>query len=413
MSSSNNPSGKNQHKDCPPPNDQRVEEILREYHRKGITARKQISKMLMKEGIKMSEATVTRRRKDLGLLGSGTATRITPEIVRRQLVVDQMSKDPSSSAGPRTVRERIAFDTGILLTRDYITDEMRIQDPEGFRKREPEGKKVHRTQLISLGIHHEWSADGHDKLSQIGFPIWGVRDKYSGKWLGLWVVPNNRLKDAIGYLYLSLVKELGGMPLQSTTDCGSETVLMYALANALREFFSPDLDLDELAAHKFLKSIYNITIERGWYRLRISWGDNVKIFWAAGSEVYNSTNTCHFNLVQWLWPKLIQQELDEFRERANAHTTRFDREKQIPSGVSPDVAFALFEDYGGEDCLQPVDINVVQSLMEEIGGEDLIRFVSVEYADRAQNVYDTLGIQKLSFQNVWDVFSAMLPYFLE
>jgi hypothetical protein len=88
---------------------------------------------------------------------------------------------------------------------------MYIQDADGFRAREPSAKKVHRTQLVALGIHHEWSGDGHDKLSSIGFPIWGVRDKWSSKWLGLWVVPNNRLKLAVAYLYLSLVKEHGGV----------------------------------------------------------------------------------------------------------------------------------------------------------------------------------------------------------
>jgi len=88
---------------------------------------------------------------------------------------------------------------------------MHVQDPDGFRIRESSaGKKVFRVALVSIGPHHEWSADGHDKLSKLGFPIWGVRDKWSGKWLGLWVVPNNRLKVAIGYLYLSLVKKLGG-----------------------------------------------------------------------------------------------------------------------------------------------------------------------------------------------------------
>ena len=87
---------------------------------------------------------------------------------------------------------------------------MHAQDPAGFAQREPSAKKVHRGVLISLGPHHEWSADGHDKLSAIGFPIWGVRDKWSGKWLGLWVVPNNRLKHSVAYLYLKLVAELGG-----------------------------------------------------------------------------------------------------------------------------------------------------------------------------------------------------------
>ena len=88
---------------------------------------------------------------------------------------------------------------------------MHEQDPDGFTNREPlAGKKIFRAPVVSIGPHHEWSADGHDKLTKLGFPIWGVRDKWSGKWLGLWVVPNNRVKVAIGYLYLSLVKKLGG-----------------------------------------------------------------------------------------------------------------------------------------------------------------------------------------------------------
>ena len=61
----------------------------------------------------------------------------------------------------------------------------------------------------------------------------------------------------------------------------------------IREYFSPNLDIDELPAHVFLKSLHNITIERGWLRLRLQWGDNVKVFWAAGSEVYNPTNRHH------------------------------------------------------------------------------------------------------------------------
>jgi len=87
---------------------------------------------------------------------------------------------------------------------------MHLHDPAGFAIREPAAKKIQRGMLTSLGPHHEWSGDGHDKLAEIGFPIWGVRDKWSSKWLGLWVLPNNRLKKAIALLYLQLIKEQGG-----------------------------------------------------------------------------------------------------------------------------------------------------------------------------------------------------------
>jgi hypothetical protein len=89
-------------------------------------------------------------------------------------------------------------------------DTMREMNPEGFALREPTAKRIVRVALVALGPHDEWSCDGHDKLVKFGFPIWGIRDKWCGKWLGLWVVPNNCLKLVIAYLYLSLVAELGG-----------------------------------------------------------------------------------------------------------------------------------------------------------------------------------------------------------
>ena len=88
---------------------------------------------------------------------------------------------------------------------------MRAQDPEGFVRREPQSKKIECHAIVALGPNYEWSGDGHDKLSQIGFPIWGVRDVWSGKWLGLWVVPSNCTKTVIAYLYLSLIYKLGGV----------------------------------------------------------------------------------------------------------------------------------------------------------------------------------------------------------
>ncbi|KAG5345375.1 hypothetical protein C0989_001598, partial [Termitomyces sp. Mn162] len=92
----------------------------------------------------------------------------------------------------------------------FVRSEMHLQDPEGFTIREPGSKKIKRGVLVLLGPHHEWSGDGHDKLAAIGFPIWGVRDVWSGKWLGLWVVPNNRRQKAVALLFLRLINEYGG-----------------------------------------------------------------------------------------------------------------------------------------------------------------------------------------------------------
>jgi hypothetical protein len=118
------------------------------------------------------------------------------------------NRNTSNSVGQFLLR----IDT---LNSDYITETMRTLDPDGFASREPTARKIQRGTLVAVGPHDEWSCDGHDKLVKYGFPIWGVRDKWGGKWLGLWVIPNNRYKDVIAYLWLSLVKDLGGRSLAS------------------------------------------------------------------------------------------------------------------------------------------------------------------------------------------------------
>ncbi|KIJ62120.1 hypothetical protein HYDPIDRAFT_114964 [Hydnomerulius pinastri MD-312] len=138
-----NPSGRNQYKDCPPKNDARVAELLYDYQRREIFDKKKISQLLYDEhGIKLSESSVARRRRTLGLYASGITTRQLPETVKRQLILTQMSKDPGKKLGPRMIKQLIAKETGIHLTRDYIRAEMLRQDPEGFASRDTSIKKA-------------------------------------------------------------------------------------------------------------------------------------------------------------------------------------------------------------------------------------------------------------------------------
>ena len=105
-----------------------------------------------------SARTVVRRRKAYGLLGSGATTRAMPSSASRQLVLDQIAKDPTSKHGPKTIGEGIVFEMGVHLTwlalcylsnifslmpaRSFIWSEMHLHDPDGFVIREPAAKKV-------------------------------------------------------------------------------------------------------------------------------------------------------------------------------------------------------------------------------------------------------------------------------
>lgn len=82
---------------------------------------------------------------------------------------------------------------------------------------------------------------------------------------------------------------------------------------------------------------------------------------------------------------------------------------KVFSGRSRDEAFTLYKDWGGQNFLMPVDVSVVQEIMEQMDGDSLLDFVSMEFSVWAQEVYDGLQISALSMQNVWDVFTTMLP----
>jgi hypothetical protein len=168
-----------------------------------------------------------------------------------QLVLDQMDHDPARHQGPRVIRHKLAGKTGKHFTRDFITKTMQTHDSDGFDKRDPSSKKIHREPKVPIGCNERWSADGHDKLYGIGFPVWAIVDDATGLWLDAWVVPSNRMGSVVLYLFLCAVEDVGGMssrytteisffnsfagmPLQITTDCGSETTQLHAMAKALR-----------------------------------------------------------------------------------------------------------------------------------------------------------------------------------
>src|ERR1700742_2604601 len=77
----------------------------------------------------------------------------------------------------------------------------------------------------------------------------------------------------------------------------------------------------------------------------------------------------HSNLAMLLWPPLIQQELDQFLANANHRRMRKQKEKSLPSGVSPHYAYTFPEEFGGRDCLQPVDKRVIEEILRDMKPE--------------------------------------------
>lgn len=97
----------------------------------------------------------------------------------------------------------------------------------------------------------------------------------------------------------------------------------------------------------------------------------------------------------------------EFR---NGVKMRKDNEKPGPSGMSRNEAFSMPEAWDGRNCLLPIDRKVIREMKEQLGGPTFLEFVSPEFAEHAQEVYDSIGVgDGLTQENVWMVFESMLP----
>ncbi|KAJ7149435.1 hypothetical protein C8R43DRAFT_1088198 [Mycena crocata] len=409
-----NPLGKNQHV-YNARREQIFEAALRAYHSEKITSNKTINERITPEyGIETSESTVKRRRREFGLTGGAATERELTLAQVEQLVLNQMDEDTAKRWGVRTVWHKIAHDEQVILTRATVAKIMYTHDPDAFAAREPTAKKIFRVQKFPLGIHERWSGDGHDKLYKIGFPIWMMVDDATAKILKAWVVPSNRMGDIIAYLFLCLVEEYGGVPLQSTTDCGSETTLLYGIVNAIRDMFHSELAAAGIQAHTYLRSVHNISVERTWLRLRLDFGDSAVLNFNQGvmDGKYDSDDLQQYELCQWLWPRLLQKDLDNWARLRNGIPIRKQAGKAGPSGVramSRNEAFTLLDSWGGVNCLQKVPVDIIRQMREEMGGDELIAFTSEEFSERAQAAFDSLGPVVLTQQNVWEVFAAMLP----
>lgn len=87
-----------------------------------------------------------------------------------------------------------------------------------------------------------------------------------------------------------------------------------------------------------------------------------------------------------------------------------DKKKPGPSGMSQNHAFSLPAEWGGRDCILKIDdLSVIKEMKEQLGGHDLVSFSTPEFAAHAQTAYDSLEIIELTQENVWSIFTAMLP----
>ncbi|KAJ7647950.1 hypothetical protein FB45DRAFT_975407 [Roridomyces roridus] len=341
-----------------------------------------------------------------------------PREVADQKILDEMADDANKFRGAATIARNLAL-SGFCIPRQIIRETMLLNDPDGVEARYPGYRKIKRTQLKAHGTWQEIHCDGHEKLGAlalqmggVGLPIYGMKDKWGGGILYLSVIPDDRHADAVGHLFLDFIEQYGAIPQQTTVDKGSETGHMYAIVTGLKSSYAPKIDLIRYPAFVAVRSVNNTPIEGLWRWFQEQVGKNLYIQVTKGRDegIFNPNNPIHVLLFNWLWPPIVQGELDHFTERWNSHVIRRQKNKVMPSGVSPNELHAHPEHYCGRCFAIPVPKDAVDALRRntiKTPRKDALAWVPDDFDIIAWQVYEMVGSPVCSAENAWDVFAEM------
>lgn len=121
---------------------------------------------------------------------------------------------------------------------------------------------------------------------------------------------------------------------------------------------------------------------------------------------------CYFShLFNWIWPPIVQGELDYFTRLWNMHRIRSQNTKNMPSGATPTELYTSPHLYCGRRFSIPIPPDATHGLRSTIATsyEDALAWVPREFDELATEAYTQLDSPLLSTESAWyhDVFKKM------
>ncbi|KAF8901851.1 hypothetical protein CPB84DRAFT_1815067 [Gymnopilus junonius] len=366
--SNNNPTGINGHGAKNYPDDEILMASLFQYAKERLGTAQRLARLEAEHNLVIKDQTLYKLNRKFKV---PSVRRPPPDDIATQAVLEKARGWDN---------QHTLSNEGVAIPRDFIRNVLATYAPEGLARRFPG--------------HH---ADGHEKLNAqalnmggVGLNIYGVKDQWSS--------------------YI-LSPSLCMIPITFVTDKGSETGFLYANQTALREAYAPEIDKEQFPPMLQMRSVHNTPIEGLWHWFLQTFGHNIKDTIRSGFElgIYNPNNSVHPQLFYWLWPKILQIQLDQFVEYWNNHRIRAQADKPNMSGSTPRHAFTV-PDLPAQQCGITVDQAVIDALRHQIpvSRKDSMRWVDDEFEVAATMAFSSIGEPPLSnLLSGWKIFTSM------
>ena len=249
---------------------------------------------------------------------------------------------------------------------------MKNIDPVGMNSRALQSIRK-RGRFVVKGPNRVWSVDGHDKLSEFGFQIYGIIDAYSRRILSLYIGVSNRTAVSIQKQYLEAVQE-HGYPKLVRSDKGGETILMAECQLAFRRAEKPDLPFHK--AYSFGTSTKNQRIEAWWNIMANSQTEQYKRCFEEykGAGLFDG-GTIDQTALRYIYMEHIRGQIHNFVMLHNAHPIRKqkNRDHYLPTG-RPNYMYK-YPPFGTRNYATPATEELLQQKIEEVASYSLDEYL--------------------------------------
>ncbi|KAJ6631981.1 hypothetical protein B0H10DRAFT_1937713 [Mycena sp. CBHHK59/15] len=315
----------------------------------------------------LSKSTIKRRRKSMGLLG-------TRQQAARWGDIEPVYQEFRKKNSPTW--EHVGW--------KFLLDSFKVINPHGIQQRKR--KRFRRKHFWAAGVMDILTFDQHDKWKRFGLWLHIGLDPYSGciTWLKIWWTNCN--SKLITNYYFEACRSIGGIPLITQSDLGSENNGVANCHTMTRQRLDPSLK--GTLQHRWMsKSGMNVKPEASWSQLRRNWTPGFENLLDQGpnANLYNSNNPLQRLVFRWLAIPWLQAELDIFVEHYNSTLRRADKHKILPHGI-PDMIVSKPKQFGTTDY----------------------KLVPPAFDKQAKELYGAMQCPPVTYDNFWDLYVALL-----
>ncbi|KAJ7107132.1 hypothetical protein C8R44DRAFT_637746, partial [Mycena epipterygia] len=348
-----------------------------------------------------------RRREAMGLLSARKRAASWDEI---EPIYEELRKK-FLNMGTRTMVASLRQDHDIKVPEAFLAQALKRVEPAAVMRKKQ--RRFRRKRFWAAGVMDIICFDQHDKWQRFGLWLHLGMDPFSGRiaWFRIyWTNRNGRL---ITSYYINVCREIGGIPLITQSDPGSEN---YGIANChtvTRQRLDPTLEGS--LQHRWMnKKAMNVKPEAMWSQFRRQFAPGFEDILNEGVNrgLYDLNRPLEKLVFRWLAIPWLQRELDAWVKRFNSTPRRADKHKILPHGI-PDLIASKPESFATKDYKVVVTPDLFDEMEATWASPDdpVFNLVPPSFHAQATELYTAMGNPEVTFNTFWIAYGQLLNAF--